>query len=216
MRRVRGRACARPVLNASAKARWAPWRGGWPNLAEVDEAVDRSQHMVDGHMLFELKLIEQSTPIDLPLTHHHLHSASITGVNHYNNPAAASDQTFGRVSTSAGRRADPPYVGRDRPPLTHIPAGHTARATMCSWTACAKPGPTSPARRFVRAGVILAARAARPSAMLRLMDLVRARVRARRRQPETPATRSVYSAEAALPCCGQSPSRTCRVRHGFS
>ena len=24
-----------------------------PDIAKVDEAVDRSQHMVDGHMLFE-------------------------------------------------------------------------------------------------------------------------------------------------------------------
>jgi hypothetical protein len=47
----------------------------WPNLAEVDEAVDRSQHMVGRHMLLERKLAKQNTLIDLPLTHHHLHSS---------------------------------------------------------------------------------------------------------------------------------------------
>ena len=45
-----------------------------PNIAKVDEAVDRSQHMVGRHMLLERELIKQSTLIDLPLTQHHLHS----------------------------------------------------------------------------------------------------------------------------------------------
>jgi hypothetical protein len=87
----------RYLLRTKLRARYTPKRGGrrgeaeGQTSAEFDEAVDRSQHMVAGHMLFELKLVEQSTPIDLPLTHHHLHSASITGVNHLNNPAAASD-----------------------------------------------------------------------------------------------------------------------------
>jgi hypothetical protein len=46
----------------------------WSDLAKVDEAVDRSKHMVDRHMLLERELIKQSTLIDLPLTQHHLHS----------------------------------------------------------------------------------------------------------------------------------------------
>jgi hypothetical protein len=50
------------------------WRQVWPNRAEVDEAVDRSQHMAGWHMLLERELVKQSTLIDLPLTHHHLHS----------------------------------------------------------------------------------------------------------------------------------------------
>ena len=44
-----------------------------PDIAKVDEAVDRSQHMVDGHMPLERQLVKQSSLIDLPLTHHHLH-----------------------------------------------------------------------------------------------------------------------------------------------
>jgi hypothetical protein len=45
-----------------------------PNRAEVDEAVNRAEHVVGGHLLLERELIKQSTLIDLPLTYHHLHS----------------------------------------------------------------------------------------------------------------------------------------------
>jgi hypothetical protein len=44
----------------------------WPNLAKIDEAVDRSQHMVGWHMLLDRELVKQSTLLDLPSTHHHL------------------------------------------------------------------------------------------------------------------------------------------------
>jgi hypothetical protein len=44
-----------------------------PNLAEVDAALDRSQHMVARHMLLDRELAKQSTLIDLPLTQHPLH-----------------------------------------------------------------------------------------------------------------------------------------------
>jgi hypothetical protein len=71
-----------------------------PDIAKVDEVIDRSQHMVDGHMLLERKLVKQSTLIDLPLAHHHLHSALITGVNHYNDPAATSE-FFNRIGPEA-------------------------------------------------------------------------------------------------------------------
>jgi hypothetical protein len=52
--------------------------------------------MVDWHMLLERELVKQSTLIDLPLTHHHLHSSFVTGVNQQNNPAATSD-FFNRI-----------------------------------------------------------------------------------------------------------------------
>jgi hypothetical protein len=45
-----------------------------PNIAEVDEAVNRAEHVVGGHLPLQQELIKQSTLIDLPLTHHHLHS----------------------------------------------------------------------------------------------------------------------------------------------
>ena len=49
------------------------WRQMCPNIAKIDEAVDRSQHMVERHMLLDRELVKQSTLIHLPLTHHHLH-----------------------------------------------------------------------------------------------------------------------------------------------
>jgi hypothetical protein len=55
-------------------SRTIEWRQVRPDIAKVDEAIDRSQHMVDGHMLLEREIVKQSTLIDLPLTHHHLHS----------------------------------------------------------------------------------------------------------------------------------------------
>jgi hypothetical protein len=39
-----------------------------PHVAKVDQALDRSQQMVDWRMLLERELVKQSTPIDLPLT----------------------------------------------------------------------------------------------------------------------------------------------------
>ena len=43
-------------------------------MAKVDEAVNRAEHVVGGHLLIERKLIKQSTLIDFPITHHRLHS----------------------------------------------------------------------------------------------------------------------------------------------
>jgi hypothetical protein len=60
-------------VNRRPSGRAVKWRQVRPNLAKIDETVDRSQHMVDGHLLLERELIKQSTLIDLPLTHHYLH-----------------------------------------------------------------------------------------------------------------------------------------------
>jgi hypothetical protein len=72
----------------------------WSNLAQVDEAVDRSQHMVGRHMPLEREFVKQSALIDLPLTHHHLHSSFVTGVNQQNNTIATSE-FFNRIFRSA-------------------------------------------------------------------------------------------------------------------
>jgi hypothetical protein len=86
-----------------------------PDIAKLDELIDRSQHMVDGHVLLERELVKQSTLIDLPLAHHHLHSALITGVNHYNDPAATSE-FFNRIDPlpTFGNRGDAANAGSQR------------------------------------------------------------------------------------------------------
>src|SRR5512145_3215703 len=41
-----------------------------PQLAKLDEPVDRPQQMVSGNVPFERELIEQSSLFDLPMSHH--------------------------------------------------------------------------------------------------------------------------------------------------
>jgi hypothetical protein len=50
-------------------------RQACPNSPKVDEAVNRSQHMVERHMLLKRELVKEGALLDLPLTHHLLHSS---------------------------------------------------------------------------------------------------------------------------------------------
>jgi hypothetical protein len=50
-------------------------RQACPNSPNVDEAVDRSQHMVKRHMLLNRELVKEGPLLDMPLTHHLLHSS---------------------------------------------------------------------------------------------------------------------------------------------
>ncbi len=43
-----------------------------PQLAELDEPVDRAQQMIGRNMPFERELIEQRSLFDLPMPHHDL------------------------------------------------------------------------------------------------------------------------------------------------
>jgi hypothetical protein len=52
-----------------------------PNIAEVDEAVNRAEHVVGGHLLLKRELLKQNTLMDLPLTIITFTPASITVVN---------------------------------------------------------------------------------------------------------------------------------------
>jgi hypothetical protein len=81
----------------------------WPNLAEVDEAVDRAEHVVGGHPLLKRELVKQSTLIDLPLTHHHLHSRYDDWSESVNRPDATDffNKIHSAAEISGGATADP-------------------------------------------------------------------------------------------------------------
>jgi hypothetical protein len=55
-------------------------------------------------MLLERELVKEGALLDLPLTHHLLHSVSITGVNQQNSTTAISD-FFNRIDPERTMRA---------------------------------------------------------------------------------------------------------------
>src|SRR5258707_3345326 len=62
-----------------------------PQLAKLDEPVDGPQEMVSGNVPFERELIEQSSLLDLPMSHHDVQSCLSQRLNQRTSCVATAD-----------------------------------------------------------------------------------------------------------------------------
>src|SRR5665213_1647557 len=62
-----------------------------PQLSKLDEPVDRPQQMIGRNVSFERKLVEQSSLIDLPMSHHDLQSCLSQRLNQRISSRATAD-----------------------------------------------------------------------------------------------------------------------------
>ena len=67
-----------------------------PQLAKLDEPVDRPQQMIGRNVPFERELIEQSSLFDLPMSHHDLQSCLSQRLNQRISSRATAD-FFNRI-----------------------------------------------------------------------------------------------------------------------
>ena len=72
-----------------------------PQIAKLDEPVDRPQQMIGRNVPFERKLIEQRSLFDLPMSHHDFQSCFSQRLNQRTSPASQL-KTFS--TKSANRR----------------------------------------------------------------------------------------------------------------